>query len=353
LFGGISSSWGDGFIDEFFESSKISLTFVALSFFVTFWIPFKGWVSSDLNTISLIDSSVEFGNNDISVILEGLTKLIPNWSKLFAVTAPWSVVFDENVLCWVHNDFLEFSSDNNNNVTLGLWDSSRFKMSFDRSIFNSVNEFTDLFNGDSVNISFESEFLHVSWKKSSDGWVVLLSNSHEFSEFTLDLVGRSSVGEKNLSLEGSGRFLENFLESSLVVFFLSEENEAILLLSENSLDLVLGESENGWDHEWFDVAKKGFFISGSRVDVNFLLELSEEDKGWLSGTEFGSASSIKVVDERNFFLGIRKFDVSFGIESIFEVGTEESNDEFISGGLFFKSITGKFSGSWSGFLEDP
>jgi len=125
------------------------------------------------------------------------------------------------------------------------------------------------------------------------------------------------------------------------------------LLSENSLDLILGEGEDGWDHEWFDEGKEIIFISFTSVDDGFLLELSEEDKGWLSGTEFGSASGIKVVDESNFLLGIGKFDVSLSVESISEVGTEESNGEFISGGLLFKSIAGNFKGWWSGLLEDP
>jgi len=169
----------------------------------------------------------------------------------------------------------------------------------------------------------------------------------------LDLVGRSSIGEKNLSLEFDGSLFENFLESRLVIFLLSEEKKAILLLSENSLDLIFGECENGWDHEWLDESKKGFFVSGSSVYDNFLLELSEEDKGWLSSSEFGGASGIKVVDESDFLLRFGQFDVSLSVESIFEVGTEESNDEFIGSGLLFKSITGKFSGWWSSFLKDP
>jgi hypothetical protein len=111
--------------------------------------------------------------------------------------------------------------------------------------------------------------------------------------------------------------------------------------------------ENGWDHEWFDEGKEGIFISGSGVDDGFLLELSEEDKGWLLSSEFGGASGISVVDESNFLLRIGKFDVSFSVESIGEVGSEESNGEFISGGLLFKSIAGNFKGWWSGFLEDP
>jgi hypothetical protein len=125
------------------------------------------------------------------------------------------------------------------------------------------------------------------------------------------------------------------------------------LLSENSLDLILSELEDGWDHEWLDEGKEIIFIGFTGIDDGFLLELSEEDKGWLGGSEFGSTGGIKVVDESNFLLRIGKFDVSLSVESIIEVGTEESNGEFISGGLLFKSIAGNFKGWWSGLLEDP
>lgn len=350
---GSSLVLGDVLIEELLESWEISLTFVALSGFVTSWVPFKSWVSSDLNTIGLVDSSVEFGNDDVSVILVSFTKLIPNWGKLFAVTAPWSVEFDEDIFSWVHNDFLEFSSDNNDNVTLGLWDGSGFEMWFDGSIFDSSNEGANGITGKSFEISIINEFLHVSWEKSSKSWEIFLSNSHEFSEFTLDLVGGTSIREKHFSLVGNGGLFESFLHGRFAIGFSSEEKKNILLLSENSLDLIFGELENGWDHEWFDEGKEGIFISGSGVDDGFLLELSEEDKGWLLSSEFGGASGISVVDESNFLLRIGKFDVSFSVESIGEVGSEESNGEFISSGLFFKSIAGNFKGWWSGFLEDP
>ena len=93
------------------------------------------------------------------------------------------------------------------------------------------------------------------------------------------------------------------------------------MLSENSLDLILSELEDGWDHEWLDEGKEIIFIGFTGIDDGFLLELSEEDKGWLGGSEFGSTGGIKVVDESNFLLRIGKFDVSLSVESIIEVGS--------------------------------
>jgi len=256
LFGRTGTGFLESFgvlFEELFESWEISLTFIRFSFFVSSWEPFKSWVSFDLNTVSLVDSSVKLGNDKVWMILEHFTELIPDWGKLFAVTAPWSVELHEDILGWVIDNLLVFSSDDDNDVTLGLWDSSGFEMSFDGSILNSVNEGTDGFNGSSLGITFHGEFLHVSWKKGSDGWEIFLSNSHEFSEFTLDLVSGSSIGEENLSFVGNGSLFENFLESRFGIGLRSEEKKGILLLSEDSFDLILGELENGWDHEWFDV----------------------------------------------------------------------------------------------------
>jgi len=146
LFGRTGTGFLESFgvlFEELFESWEISLTFIRFSFFVSSWEPFKSWVSFDLNTVSLVDSSVKLGNDKVWMILEHFTELIPDWGKLFAVTAPWSVEFDEDILGWVVDNLLVFSSDDNNNVTLNIWGSSGFEMGFDRSIFNSVNEGTD------------------------------------------------------------------------------------------------------------------------------------------------------------------------------------------------------------------
>jgi hypothetical protein len=181
------------FINEFLEGNKVSFTFIGFTFFVSFWIPFKGWVSSDLNTISFIDGSIEFGNDNVWSILVGFTELIPNWGEFLAVSTPWGIEFNKNILGWVLNDFIEFGSNNDNNITLGFWCSSRFKMGLNRSIFDSFDECSNLINSKSIDITFKLVFLHASWEKSSNSWIVLFGNSDEFSEFTLNLVSRSSI----------------------------------------------------------------------------------------------------------------------------------------------------------------
>jgi hypothetical protein len=74
---------------------------------VIFWIEDKSWVSSHLYAFSFIGSCIEFGNNEVIVVLIELTKLIPDWSELFAVTAPWGVVLDKDILGWILYNILE------------------------------------------------------------------------------------------------------------------------------------------------------------------------------------------------------------------------------------------------------
>jgi hypothetical protein len=125
------------------------------------------------------------------------------------------------------------------------------------------------------------------------------------------------------------------------------------LFSENSVNHVIIKSKNGWDHKWLNEGKKGSFISGSSVDDRFLLELSEENKRWLTGSKLSGTSIIKGVNKFDIIIGLSKCNMSIFIESIIGVGTKEGNSEFISGSIFFKSITSELKRWWSSFLLDP
>ena len=45
----------------------------------------------DLNVFQLVSSRVHLGDNNVLTILEFLTELLPDGSKLLAVSAPWSI----------------------------------------------------------------------------------------------------------------------------------------------------------------------------------------------------------------------------------------------------------------------
>jgi len=124
--------WGVLF-KPFLEWFEGSVTIEVNSFLVVFWIEDQSWISSNFNSFGLIGSGIELSNDNVVVVLVGSTEFFPDWSELLAMSAPWSIVFNENILGWVLNDLFEFSSDNNGNWSLFGWDWFGFEMWLDGS----------------------------------------------------------------------------------------------------------------------------------------------------------------------------------------------------------------------------
>jgi len=337
--------------EPLFESRKVSLTFIGDTSLVVFWVPHESWVSSNFNTIGLVGCGIEFGDDEVFVILIGFSEFLPDWSKLLAMSAPWGIVLDKDILGFVKNVFLEFDSNNINNSTLFSWDSSGLKMWLEGSGVNSINESSNGFYGKLFGISFGNIFLHVAWENGSKGWEIFRCDTHEFSELSLDLVGSSSIGEENLTFVGNSSLSIEVHVISLVIIFASEENKGALLLSENGFDLILSECENGWDLEWLDPCLKGVLISSSVVVVLLGLELSEEDKGISGNTEISTARGISMI-ELDLFLVFGEFDMSLSVESVVK-SSEINKGELVRSRLFCDLSASKLSTCWSGLLKDP
>lgn len=97
------------------EVLDLSFTSVVDTGFVVLWIENESWVSSDLNTVGLVGGSVELGNDNVLIILVEFTKLIPDWGELLAMSAPWSIVLNENILISILDNFLEILTNNDGN----------------------------------------------------------------------------------------------------------------------------------------------------------------------------------------------------------------------------------------------
>jgi hypothetical protein len=91
-------------------STAVVFNWVAL---VALGVELESGVSSDLNTINFVGSSVELTNDNAWDILEFSSELFPNWGKLLAVTAPWGVELNENIIVRVNNNLLESLADKN------------------------------------------------------------------------------------------------------------------------------------------------------------------------------------------------------------------------------------------------
>jgi len=115
--------WGV-LIEPFLEWLKSSVAVKVNTGFVISWIEDQSWISSDLNTLGLVGSSIELSNDNVGVILVGFTELFPNWSELLAMSAPWGIVLNKNILGWVLNDIVELRSNNISDWSvIAFWDS--------------------------------------------------------------------------------------------------------------------------------------------------------------------------------------------------------------------------------------
>jgi len=194
--------------------------------------------------------------------------------------------------------------------------------------------------------------LHLIWLDGHQDWKLVLLDSHEFSKLLLDSDGSVRVGEKDLSLVGLGGISEDLDVSGAFIILRSEENKGVLLLSENGLDLILGEFEESWDHEWLEEGVEGILVGSTSVDVFLSLEFSEEDLSWGNNSVMGSATSISGMVERDLVFGGSGGLVSV-LEKIGRFISEENKGEFVISNLSLDGVTVSEDGWWSGLLGDP
>jgi hypothetical protein len=287
------------------------------------------------------------------VLSHGLGELLPWLSELLAVAAPWGVVLNKDILGGVLDDLIELlSNDHLHWLIILLWNWLGLEAWGDLASENIVDEGSDDINGQISGLGLSSVLLHASWHDSSQGWEHGFGDSHELTKSLLNAISDVTVGEKHLTLVGLGGLLEGVHESGILVRLVSEQDEGGLLLSEDSLDLILGELKDSWDHEWFDESGKGVLVGLALVLVLGGLELSEEDDGWALDTLGGSASGILNVNESNLVLGGGVWEVSLGEKSIIGL-SEVGNDELVVLDSLGKSIAISGGGWWARLLGNP
>jgi hypothetical protein len=160
------------------------------------------------------------------------------------------------------------------------------------------------------------EFLHVGWHDNSENWEIILGDTHEFSESLLDTIGNTGEREEHLTLVGLGSLSEGAGESGVLIGGISEENGSVLLVTEDGLDLVLRELEDGWDHEWLDEAHEGILVSSTGVGVDGLLEFSEEDDLVTTGESVLLLAGEVGVNELDLVLGVGVWDMGLLVEGV-------------------------------------
>merc|ERR1711928_78695 len=92
---------------EFAQTSQSSFSAVFDNIVGAFLEKLDGGEALDFGVFQFVESRVHLGDHNGIIILEFLTEFIVNGSQLFAVTAPGSVEFDQNILGLVESDFIK------------------------------------------------------------------------------------------------------------------------------------------------------------------------------------------------------------------------------------------------------
>lgn len=150
----------------------------------------------------------------------------------------------------------------------------------------------------------------------------------------------------------SGSSLELLGVIFIFLVLVSEQDKGVLLLSKDGLNLILGESEDCWDHHWLVPGREAFLIGDSGVDIDVRLKLSEEDLTRLGSAKLSSASSVIGVDKDNLIFNISNWVVSSGEEGIRLISEVGKNKLGVINLLLKTSAVD--SGAWgSTLLENP
>jgi len=103
-----------------FKVLDFSLSAVVDTGLVVLWIENESWVSSDLDAVGLVSGGIELGDDKVGLIFIEFTELLPDWGELLAVTAPWCIVLNENILTSILNNLLEILANNDGNWLAGV-----------------------------------------------------------------------------------------------------------------------------------------------------------------------------------------------------------------------------------------
>ena len=193
-----------------------------------------------------------------------LSKSIPDWSKRFAMSAPWCIEFDKDVLGAVHDNLVKVLSNNNLDGSVGVvWEVFRLQVSLNRSIKNAVNKRGDLVSGKTGGgwSVLGHVLLHVD---DSHRWAVLVGDTEKFHHSLVVFNVAIDEDEKELALVALGGLGVSGHDLVVVGTGLGGEEEIVL----------------------FKVAAEDFWggFVGEFVDESKLLGLDECDEGLFVGT---------------------------------------------------------------------
>lgn len=230
--------------DSLGGSVSVEVDWVGL---VISWVELEGWESLDGDGFDFVQSGIDLGDNDVGVLLELLSSLLPFWGERLAVSTPWGVELDEDVLGVVKDLRLERLSDQNLDwAFVGGWDLLRLKVSGEFSGVEVVDESGDGLSGEVSGVLELGDILggvdqHDLWN-ASDVDSQIFSQSGEVS---VSIIWVGDGEDDSSSLEFLGGGLEVGLGGNGLSVLVVEQEDGWVSLLEDLLDGSVVELHNG------------------------------------------------------------------------------------------------------------
>merc|ERR1711928_37689 len=219
------------------QTSQSSFSAVFDNIVGAFLEKLDGGEALDFGVFQFVESRVHLGDHNGIIILEFLTEFIVNGRQLFAVTAPGSVEFDQNILGLVESDFIKIGRNQHlDRVFVPIFrqifgEQVRFHFAF-KEIRNE--RFHDVSSQVSTgwfvlgHIVFQMDQTH--------GWKLILLHAEEFQDtLVVIFIGVNSY-EQNLSFEFFGNGLSFGVDfATISVAFTDEDKQMVLDITTEDL----------------------------------------------------------------------------------------------------------------------
>jgi len=207
------------------------------------------------------------------------------------MTAPWGVIFDENVLSFIHNNIIPVETDELvDGKRLFLWDGLTLNVLGEASSLEVFEKLDHILGAELITI--EDELLEVSggWVDDPELWEIT-SDSDVISKPLVETIYDTRGGHEDAALKFRRGLLKVSagLLASLTIF--SEEEHARLTTAEDQLGGLLVEWHDGWDGVGADPSVDLLGGQKTFIVISAFVELFEETDGNLSIRDVGTELS--------------------------------------------------------------
>ena len=215
----------------------------------------------------------------------------------FAVTTPRSVIFNENIFSFVHDDVLPVEADDlEDGLVLALWNGLAFYVGLEISALIVFKEFYHAF---SSNVTFKSIFRYISSR-----WIhnpnlgECTSHTNIVGKPFVKTIFNTRLRHQDLTLEFFFNLIQRVQSPSALITIINKHKEAVLSASEDQLGGLGIEFHYSGNAVVLDELFYGVHLKFTLEIVSSLIELLEKDDSYSFDTVFGGeVGTVDVVED--------------------------------------------------------